>query len=58
MTDPDVYTITFRASIKVLAENEQEAKEKAVGLLFYTMVEEGFEKVFSLEDCRIEPARD
>lgn len=55
MTTPDIYRVTFSASVTVLAENEQEAKEKAVGLLFFTMAEEGFEKVFTLEDCRIEP---
>lgn len=52
---PDIYRITFSASVRVLAENEPEAKEKAAGLLLYEMMEKGLEGIFTLEDCRIEP---
>lgn len=51
---PDVYRITFSASVRVLAMNEQDAKENAAGLLLYEMMEKGLEGVFTLEDCRIE----
>lgn len=51
---PDVYRIAFSASVRVLAMNEQDAKENAAGLLLYEMMEKGLEGVFTLEDCRID----
>lgn len=57
VTASDVYRVTFSASVRVLTENEPDAREKAAGLLLYEMMEKGLEGIFTLEDCRIDPAR-